>query len=40
MPVWMAGIDGFAPRKALGFGLLLAGVNPKTSSSRQAPGPH
>ena len=29
MPKWMAGIDGFAPGKALGFGLLLAGVNPK-----------
>ena len=29
MPQWMAGIDGFAPAKALGFGLLLAGVNPK-----------
>ena len=29
MPRWMAGIDGFAPGKALGFGLLLAGVNPK-----------
>ena len=29
MPKWMAGIDDFAPGKALGFGLLLAGVNPK-----------
>ena len=29
MPKWMAGIDGFAPGKALGFGVLLAGVNPK-----------
>jgi threonine/homoserine/homoserine lactone efflux protein len=29
MPKWMAGIDGFAPGKALGLGLLLAGVNPK-----------
>jgi hypothetical protein len=29
MPKWMAGIDGFAPGKAAGFGLLLAGVNPK-----------
>lgn len=29
MPRWMAGIDGFAPGKALGFGVLLAGVNPK-----------
>ena len=29
MPKWMAGIDGFAPGKALGLGLLLAGMNPK-----------
>ena len=29
MPKWMAGIDGFSPIKALGLGLLLAGVNPK-----------
>ncbi|MGV8964968.1 MAG: GAP family protein [Cellulomonas sp.] len=29
MPKWMAGIDTFSPGKALGFGLLLAGVNPK-----------
>jgi Sap, sulfolipid-1-addressing protein len=29
MPKWMAGIDEFTPRKAFGFGLLLAGVNPK-----------
>jgi threonine/homoserine/homoserine lactone efflux protein len=29
MPKWMAGIDAFVPAKALGFGLLLAGVNPK-----------
>ena len=29
MPAWMAGIDGFTPGKALGFGVLLAGVNPK-----------
>ena len=29
MPKWMAGIDAFAPGKALGLGLLLAGVNPK-----------
>jgi hypothetical protein len=29
MPAWMAGIDGFTPAKALGFGVLLAGVNPK-----------
>jgi threonine/homoserine/homoserine lactone efflux protein len=29
MPAWMAGIDDFTPAKALGFGVLLAGVNPK-----------
>jgi hypothetical protein len=29
MPKWMAGIDTFAPGKALGLGPLLAGVNPK-----------
>ncbi len=29
MPAWMAGIDGFTPAKALGFGVLLSGVNPK-----------
>jgi hypothetical protein len=29
MPKWMAGIDSFTPVKALGLGLLLAGVNPK-----------
>ena len=29
MPTWMAGIDGLAPVKALGLGVLLAGVNPK-----------
>ena len=29
LPAWMAGIDGLAPLKALGLGLLLAGVNPK-----------
>jgi hypothetical protein len=29
MPKWMAGIDSFAPGKAFGLGLLLAGVNPK-----------
>ena len=29
MPKWMAGIDAFTPGKALGLGLLLAGVNPK-----------
>ena len=29
MPKWMAGIDALTPPKALGLGLLLAGVNPK-----------
>jgi hypothetical protein len=29
MPKWMDGIDDLAPGKALAFGLLLAGVNPK-----------
>lgn len=29
MPTWMAGIDSLPPVKALGLGLLLAGVNPK-----------
>ena len=29
LPKWMAGIDDFAPGKALAFGVLLAGVNPK-----------
>jgi hypothetical protein len=29
MPKWMGGIDSLAPGKALGLGLLLAGVNPK-----------
>jgi threonine/homoserine/homoserine lactone efflux protein len=29
MPKWMAGIDTFAPGKAFGLGLLLAGLNPK-----------
>ena len=29
MPKWMAGIDEFAPGKALALGVLLAGVNPK-----------
>ena len=29
MPKWMAGIDAFTPGKALGIGVLLAGVNPK-----------
>lgn len=29
MPKWMAGIDSLKPAKALGLGILLAGVNPK-----------
>ncbi len=29
MPKWMAGVDALSPGKALGLGLLLAGVNPK-----------
>jgi Sap, sulfolipid-1-addressing protein len=29
LPKWMAGIDAFAPGKAFGLGVLLAGVNPK-----------
>ena len=29
LPGWMAGIDAFTPGKALGFGVLLSGVNPK-----------
>ncbi len=29
MPKWMGGIDALTPVKALGLGLLLAGVNPK-----------
>ena len=29
MPKWMAGVDTLKPVKALGLGLLLAGVNPK-----------
>ena len=29
MPKWMGGIDALTPAKALGLGLLLAGVNPK-----------
>jgi hypothetical protein len=33
----MAGIDAFAPAKALGLGLLLAGVNPRTSCWRPVP---
>lgn len=29
MPKWMAGVDALTPVKALGLGVLLAGVNPK-----------
>jgi Sap, sulfolipid-1-addressing protein len=29
MPGWMAGIEEFAPGKAAGFGLVMAGANPK-----------
>jgi hypothetical protein len=29
MPKWMAAIDGFTAGKSLGFGAVLAGVNPK-----------
>jgi threonine/homoserine/homoserine lactone efflux protein len=29
MPKWMVGLDSFSPVKALGLGLILAGVNPK-----------
>ena len=29
MPKWMAGVDTLTPVKALGLGLLLAGLNPK-----------
>ena len=29
LPKWMAGIDALRPGKALAFGVLLAGVNPK-----------
>jgi hypothetical protein len=29
MPKWMAGIDALTPARALGLGLLLAGVSPK-----------
>jgi hypothetical protein len=29
MPRWMQSIDGFSPVRALGFGALMSGVNPK-----------
>jgi hypothetical protein len=30
MPKWMAGVDSFAPLKALGLGVLLSAANPKS----------
>jgi hypothetical protein len=38
MPKWMAGIDALRPGKALGFGVLLAGVNPKNLMLAAAAG--
>jgi Sap, sulfolipid-1-addressing protein len=38
MPKWMAGIDTLKPGKALGLGLLLAGVNPKNLMLAAAAG--
>jgi threonine/homoserine/homoserine lactone efflux protein len=38
MPKWMAGIDSLKPGKALGLGLLLAGVNPKNLMLAAAAG--
>ena len=38
MPKWMAGIDAFEPGKALGLGVLLAGVNPKNLMLTAAAG--
>ena len=38
MPKWMAGIDALTPGKALGLGLLLAGVNPKNLMLAAAAG--
>lgn len=38
MPKWMAGIDALKPVKALGLGLLLAGVNPKNLMLAAAAG--
>jgi hypothetical protein len=37
-PKWMAGIDTLAPGKALGMGLLLAGLNPKNLALSLAAG--
>ena len=38
MPKWMEGIDALKPAKALGLGLLLAGVNPKNLMLTAAAG--
>jgi len=38
MPKWMVGIDALKPGKALGLGLLLAGVNPKNLMLAAAAG--
>jgi hypothetical protein len=38
MPKWMAGIDALKPPKALGLGLLLAGINPKNLMLAAAAG--
>jgi hypothetical protein len=38
LPKWMAGIDVLTPGKALGLGLLLAGVNPKNLMLTAAAG--
>jgi len=38
MPKWMGGIDALKPVKALGLGLLLAGVNPKNLMLAAAAG--
>ena len=38
MPKWMAGIDAMEPGKALGLGVLLAGVNPKNLMLSAAAG--
>lgn len=38
MPKWIAGIDAMKPVKALGLGLLLAGVNPKNLMLSAAAG--
>lgn len=38
MPTWMAGIDALEPGKALGLGVLLAGVNPKNLMLAAAAG--